>query len=207
MKALQTRMKRLAANAGNDTSALAEVQAAIAPGYTPNFRGIYIVTESGTQTRLFDYTETLQEDSPSTRVDIDRDGDLDYLFLLDGALFLKRTTLTEPRKIIDTDRTIIEIDENSPLPTAPNYFTEYVSLPNNINISYEAARAEETIWRTTFYDRYLEWDMVDLGEHDDSLSPQHILEVFSYDPDIVLYDKKVLRSLDRVSNPDSFVIE
>jgi hypothetical protein len=44
VSALSKRMKRLAANFGNDTTATAEVEASLATGYSPNFRGIYIVT-------------------------------------------------------------------------------------------------------------------------------------------------------------------
>lgn len=208
VSALSKRMKRLAANFGNDATATAEVEASLATGYSPNFRGIYIVTAWGTQTRLFDYTETLQEDNPSTRVDIDKDGDQDYLFLLEGTLFLKRTSTYSPTKIVDTERIVTEIDtEDVSYPTAPDYFNEYVSLPNNVNIAYEPARADESVWRTTFYDRYLEWDKIAQWEHEDSESPQHILEVFKHDPDEIIYEKEVLRSLDRVGNPESFAIE
>jgi hypothetical protein len=75
--------RRVARLTANSTTSSAGDAIDTAVGYTPNFQGIYILTEKGTQTRLFDYTETLQKTDVSTKVDIDRDGDMDYLYILD----------------------------------------------------------------------------------------------------------------------------
>ena len=71
---------------------------------------------------------------------------MDYLFLLDGTLFLKRTSTYDPTKIVDTDRSVVELDNESPRPTAPNYFKEYVSMPGAVNFSYEPAIEDESVW-------------------------------------------------------------
>ena len=86
---------------------------------------------------------------------------MDYLFILDGALFLKRTSTYEVPKIIDTRMQVSDLDSSDDLPIAPNFFIEDVSLPNSINFSYQSAQDVESLWRTSLYDRYLEWDMVD----------------------------------------------
>lgn len=169
-RALSRRINRLAADRAVSPSP-ADTEASIAPGYIPNFKGIYIVTSQGTQTRLFDYTDSLQKDDVSTRIDIDNDGDMDYLFLLDGVLFLKRTSTYSVPKIIDTAVQVSDIDNTDTLPSAPDFYSETVSRPNSINLSYEPAQDTESIWRNTFYNRYLEWDMIARGEHDDTLTP------------------------------------
>lgn len=91
---LTDKLKRLAAN--NDFSSSNVTDASVTAGYSPNFQGIYILTPSGIQTRLFDYTAPLTGDEEVTKTDIDQDGDDDYFFVLDGALFLKRSTEKSP---------------------------------------------------------------------------------------------------------------
>lgn len=118
--ALIKRVGRMAALSADTT--VSGTESTLTSGYTPNLSGIYIVTSRGTQTRLFDYTESLQKTDDSTKIDIDKDGDMDYLFVMDGALFLKRTTLADPVKNIDTKITLSDLDAQSSRPTAPDFF-------------------------------------------------------------------------------------
>ncbi len=202
---LSRRASRLVANS-DPVSAQSGIDTAA--GYTPNFQGIYIVTEKGTQTRLFDYTQTLQKTDVSTKVDIDRDGDMDYLYILDGALFLKRTSTKEPTHTVDRTIRVIDVDTESPFPTAPDFFHEGVSVPGTLSLSYNASTDVESVWRVDFYDRYLEWDMLDQSEHDEDETPRQIVELYRQDlggPSSP--EKVVLRSLDRVADPSSLIIE
>jgi hypothetical protein len=141
----------------------------------------------------------------SVKTDIDKDGDMDYLFLLDGALFLKRTTTKEPPKIVDTTVRTSPL-EASPI-SAPDFFREDTSIPGNLMFSYQASQSGETIWQTRLFDRYLEWDILTQGNHDESTSPQHIIETFAPLDQDRSSTTTIARSLKRVSNPESFVIE
>ncbi len=135
----------------------------ISAGYSPNYRGIYIQTPiSGTQTQLFDYQAPLTEDTTVESVDIDKDGDMDYLFLLDGILYIKYSWLNNPSKIIDTTQKISSIGPSDLLPYIPNYFYENSSTPKVLNFSFTPSSHEETEWRVDFFDQYTEWDKVDI---------------------------------------------
>lgn len=92
---------------------------------------------------------------------------------MDGALYLKRTSLRDPTKIIDTE--IQTQDMSSDIPSAPDFFAEDVSLPNTLTFSYNPARPTEETWRVELYDRYLEWDRNHLG--DDTESPRDIIDI------------------------------
>jgi len=70
----------------------------LSPGYTPNFQWIYILTPSGSQTRLFDYVDPLLGDEKAEAVDIDKDGDLDYIFIMGWTLYIKYSHAKEPQK-------------------------------------------------------------------------------------------------------------
>ena len=60
--------------------------APLADGYAPKYQGIYVLTSGGTQTRLFDYIDPVRKDTRIDTLDIDRDGDVDYIYVLDGVL-------------------------------------------------------------------------------------------------------------------------
>ena len=107
---------------------------------------------------------------------------MDYLYLLDGTLFLKRTTTKEPTHIVDLTTTVKDITPESPIPSAADFFHEDVSLPNTLTLSYHPAVDTESVWRVEFYDRYLEWDMLDQGQHDEDTTPRHIVELYRQDP-------------------------
>lgn len=60
-------------------------------GYAPRFEGIYILTEpSETQVKLFDYTELVDASTEVVVIDVDQDGDKDYLYVLGGILYVKK---------------------------------------------------------------------------------------------------------------------
>ena len=52
--------------AATTANAVPESSSTLADGYAPNYQGIYVLTPSGTQTRLFDYIAPVTED---TRMD------------------------------------------------------------------------------------------------------------------------------------------
>lgn len=95
-------------------------------------------------------------------MDIDKDGDLDYLFLLDGIVYVKYSWLHVPQKIQDTTQKISSISPNDLLPYVPDYFHENVSTPKELNFSFTPSSQEEKEWRVDFFDQYIEWDYLDI---------------------------------------------
>jgi hypothetical protein len=103
---------------------------------------------------------------------------------------------------------MIDVDAESPFPTAPDFFHEGVSVPGTLSLSYNASTDVESVWRVDFYDRYIEWDMLDQGDHDEEETPRQIVELYRQDlggPSSP--EKAVLRSLDRVADPSTLIIE
>ncbi len=147
--------------------------------YSPNFQGIYILTPSGEQTRLFDYIDPLTGDETVQSVDIDKDGDSDYIFILDGTLYVKSSHTKEPQKNKDSIIIQKDIGPNDEKPTAPNYFRENVNTPASLNITFASALASETEWRMSFYDRYTEWDALSLGVHNGADTPLRIVDLMA----------------------------
>lgn len=68
--------------AANDTPLVSASPAVDTSGYAPKFEGIYVLTPSGVQTKLFDYTDILDPNERVQVTDIDLDGDMDYVYLL-----------------------------------------------------------------------------------------------------------------------------
>lgn len=133
---------------------------------------------------------------------------MDYLYLMDGALFLKRTSTNEPQHVIDTYIRVSEVTPESPFPSAPDFFHEDASIPNTLTLSYHGAVDTESVWRVDFYDRYLEWDILDQGNHEEEDTPRHIVEFYRQYPGTqVQHEKTVFRSLERVTDPESLMIE
>lgn len=62
------------------------------------------------QTRLFDYIEPLIGTETVDVVDIDKDGDKDYIYMMDGALYVKMSHLKEPSRQSDTTLLIHSLD-------------------------------------------------------------------------------------------------
>ncbi len=185
----------------------------ISAGYSPNYRGIYIQTPiSGTQTQLFDYQAPLTEDTTVESVDIDKDGDMDYLFLLDGILYIKYSWLNNPSKIIDTTQKISSIGPSDLLPYIPNYFYENSSTPKVLNFSFTPSSHEETEWRVDFFDQYTEWDKVDIWTHNPIASPKTTVDMMLRTSSIPVSGSPILatsiaRSLTSVQDRWSFIIE
>jgi hypothetical protein len=153
---------------------------------------------------------------PDTRVDtvdIDQDGDLDYIYLLDGTLYIKYNWTNTPNKIIDTVTKISSISQDDLVPYVPDYFYEDVSTPRNLNYSFVSSSPTEREWRVEFYDQYTQWDRVDIGSHDPRISPKTTIDMFLDSESVPLSSSTgiithtVARSLRSVADTRSFVLE
>jgi hypothetical protein len=179
-------------------------------GYSPRLEGIYILSpETQTQTRLFDYIDGVGEEDRVEAYDIDRDEDKDYLFLLEGALYIKYTTTKNPGHVVDMNRVIKDLDLNF-IPKAPNYFHESVMSPGQIDISFTPESSTSDNFRLEFFDKYLEWDVVQMLGTDDSDTPRVIVDMTVQAPSrssTGIIQLSVDRSLEEVSAPDGFILE
>jgi hypothetical protein len=183
-----------------------------ASGYAPKYQGIYVLTAGGTQTRLFDYIAPVL---PSTRVDsldIDRDGDTDYIYILDGNLYIKYGHDKTANKIIDTTMKISDISATDLDPYVPDYFHASISTPRNLSFSFVSPSQTETEWRAEFYDRYMEWDHVDIGDHIPMTAPKTTIDMFlstssALTSTATLRSTAAKRALVSVRDTDSFIIE
>ncbi len=146
-------------------------------------------------------------------VDIDQDGDMDYLYLLDGILYVKYSWIKTPNKIIDNSVKISDISRDDFTPYVPDYFHEGISTPKSLNYSFAPASRRETEWRVEFYDRYTEWDHIDIGDHDPMSTPKTTIDMFLQTPTIAdssytgIVTHPITRSLSSVADRDSFVLE
>mgnify|MGYP000573696775 CR=1 FL=1 len=148
-----------AATTGTSTSSSSSD---IPDGYLPAYKGVYVLTPSGVQTRLYDADITMAPEFDITTIDIDKDGDKDYIFVLDGALYIKYTGASKRSLYPDTEIEIATLRENALHPTTPDYFHETTNAPKSLSLNFTPADEREDEWRLEFYDRYLEWDKVDL---------------------------------------------
>lgn len=137
---------------------------------------MYILTEkTNTQTKLFDYTELITEKDRVVTLDIDSDNDRDYLYLLGGDLYLKRTYLeNEKPKILDLEIFVKNIDKKNP--EVANNFRQLLSLPSEMNISFQNTVSNEKEWRMEFYDAYIEWDNISVNPK--RQTPKTIVDLF-----------------------------
>jgi len=87
---------------------------------------------------------------------------MDYLYLLDGVLYVKYTWQYTPNKIQDLSTKISEIHKDDLVPYVPDYFHENLSTPKDLNFSFVPSSQNETEWRVDFFDRYIEWDYLDI---------------------------------------------
>jgi hypothetical protein len=113
-------------------------------------------------------------------IDIDQDGDKDYLYLMDGALYLKENHTSTPSRQNDTTLIIRDIDVDA-VPEAPNYFTEMVASPGEIELSFSPADVSDTAFRLEFFDRYTEWDLTRIGAHDEEDTPRTTIDLYTPD--------------------------
>lgn len=169
---IKSRVSRWSQKQRNAPVATSSVTSA---GYVPKFDGMYVLTEkTKTQTKLFDYVELIGKKDRVDVVDLDRDGDRDFIFLLGGILYIKPTHLHEPRKIIV--RNIEKRQIESVLPEVANEFVQVQSTPGELNISFRNTVPGETQWRMEFFEKYLEWDKVDIiGK---SSVPKTVVDLF-----------------------------
>ena len=83
----------------------------LASGYNPLYTGIYIQTPlSKTQIRLFDYVDLVTKKDSVDVVDIDRDGDLDYIYMLGGSLYVKYSHQIDSPRSFETAITTATLD-------------------------------------------------------------------------------------------------
>ena len=206
VSSIRGKMRRLA-----DTSVLPDTSSAsLASGYSPNLQGIYILTPSGIQTRLFDYIDPLVGTETTDVVDIDQDGDQDYITLMDGALYVKYSHALSPSKIIDTSLQMVEGNEYL-VPSAPNFFIESVAAPGKLHLSFAPARSSDTSFRLEFFDRYIEWDHVAIGLHDENIHPRSIIDFATLSPSTTT-DSMSVTPVDQVlggvsGDPTGFVLQ
>lgn len=180
-------------------------------GYSPKFEGIYIVTPKGVQTRLFDYIEPLQGEETVETLDLDKDGDIDYLYLMDGALFFKQSHIAEPARQNDDTLTILDLDPDM-RPEAPNFFQELFASPSQIALEFTPAHQDKNNYRLEFFDRYAEWDLHQIGVHDEEEIPRTVVDILIEDTSkdteansIEVHPME--RSLHAVSGADGFQVE
>ena len=177
--ALESRLARLASVT---TSSRSNTNSTLAAGYAPKYTGIYIQTPiSKTQTRLFDYTSPVTDITTVDTIDIDKDGDQDYIYILNDILYVKYSHLKEPDKISDSNIKVTELGPNDLDPYVPNYFASDVSTTQNINFSFRPTDPAERQWRLDFYDRYIEWDEERAGNHKPEFSPMTTVDLFATD--------------------------
>lgn len=161
---------------------------------------------------MFDYIAPVL---PSTRVDsldIDRDGDTDYIYILDGNLYIKYGHSKTANKIVDATMKISNISTTDLDPYVPDYFHPSISTPRNLSFSFVPASQTETEWRVEFYDRYMEWDHVDMGDHIPLTAPKTTIDMFISTPTTLtsiatLRSTPAKRALVSVRDTDSFIIE
>ncbi len=162
------------------------------------------------QTRLFDYTDIIDPESHADAVDIDRDGDDDYIYILGGSLYVKYTHRSAPLRQTDLDIVTISADLTL-LPRAPDFFHEQVASPGQIELSFAPAHSLDTNFRLEFFDKYLEWDAIKLSGNDDSLTPRTTIDMTVAPSlgDVIqpVMSSPVLRSLESVSDPTGFILE
>lgn len=189
-------------------SVSSQSDSSVAAGYTPKYRGIYILTPSGIQTHLLDYVEYLNGSERVEKIDIDKDGDGDYLYTMNGVLYVKYSTLQEPQKVRENEIKVVRLDTGIlPSPYVPNAFHEQVHILGRLSVTFSPARSTDREWRMEFYDRYTEDDSIDLGTHDASLAPKHIVDIVSLESSAKTSQEYVVpRSLDRVNNPAGFIL-
>lgn len=138
---------------------------------------------------------------------------MDYLYLLDGVLYVKYSWMQNPNKIIDNSVKISEVPRDDTVQYVPNYFHENVSTPKSLNYSFVPASSTETEWRVEFYDRYAEWDHIDIGDHDPMSTPKTTIDMLLQTPTTTdptypgLVAHPITRSLSSVADRDSFILE
>ncbi len=163
------------------------------------------------QTRLFDYIELLRGDEIIDVIDIDKDGDLDYLYLMDGALYLKSNHTKAPNKQKDLSLTITDLDRTQ-LPEAPNFFHELIANPGQIQIDFSRATSAETGYRLEFFDRYTQWDLTHIGAHDEASIPRTTINLITEDTTRDTFSDGIRvhplsKSLESIEGTAGFVLE
>ena len=192
-------------------------------GYSPLYEGIFVLSPlTKKQTRLFDYTDWLSTEDKVSIVDIDKDStidldgdgikdnDRDYIFLLDGALYVKYNTLASPNRPVDTTPPVISSPDLTLVPRAPDFFHESVASPGQMELSFAPANPADTSFRLEFFDKYLEWDRNQLAGNDDPNTPRVVIDLTTTSFPTLTENYSVTpvnRVLEDVSSPEWFFLE
>ncbi len=89
---------------------------------------------------------------------------MDFVYLLDGALYVKYSHLQSPPHAVDMDMSREAVDRmNIDLPSAPDSFRETQSSAGSIQFSFSPARPTDRVFRLAFSDHMLEWDQQKIG--------------------------------------------
>ena len=75
---------------------------------------------------------------------------------------MKYSHKNAPITIQDTTVKISNVSQTDFDPYLPNSLTSNVSTPENMSFSFVPSLQTETEWRAEFYDRYTEWDRLDI---------------------------------------------
>lgn len=132
--------------------------------------------------------------------------------MLGGSLYVKYNHEKNPAQPIDLSIITVNIDP-SQLPESPNFFTENISSPGEIYISFKKTHPQDTSFRLEFFNRYLEWDRVKLAGSDFSDTPRTIIDMTvmnNEDMTVVSSDyteSPVTRSLESAVVGNDFVLE
>lgn len=119
-------------------------------------------------------------------LDIDKDGDNDFLFVLDNKIYLKYNHTNTPSKIEDKQFSVSNLDTSSPKPFVPNNFVQGALSPKELNVQFRPANPDtETQWRMEFYDRYLDWYREDEKE---TVSTKMTIDLFTEDKKATDFD-------------------
>lgn len=128
---------------------------------------------------------------------------------MDGTLYIKYTKRNSPNRPIDTGISTNSLDITL-RPLAQNYFSESVASPGQIELSFSPADSSALEFRLEFFDKYLEWDAVKISGNDNPATPRTIIDM-TVSPTIEnstsMSTIPVLRSLQSVSSPSTFVLE
>jgi hypothetical protein len=179
--------------------------------YSPNYEWIFILTPiSKTQTRLFDYVDGVSSEDEVSVLDIDKDGDTDYIFMISGGLYVKYSHLQTPARPVDTSAPTILAPDLTLIPRSPDFFHETLASPGQMELTFSPANQADTSFRLEFFDKYLEWDRVMVSWNDDAATPRIIIDMTVSAIPTATNDYSVSpvgRSLQEVSSPDGFTLE
>ena len=145
---------------------------------------------------------------------LDLDGDNkkdDYIYMIDGNLYVKLNPNDSPVRQKDTTLIVRNLDPTQ-VPESPNFFDEVIARPGQIDIEFSPAKFEDQVFRLDFFDRYSEWELIDIDAHDEELVPRTVVDIMVDDESRITETEGITlmpieRSLLSVSDPETFTLE